>query len=519
VATTSVTDDQTVTATGSQVQPKQLAPVAAGTAAITVWLAALGLITTPYMLHRLGTSAYAIFALVTIVSGYLSNLELGFGHATLRYLARARAAGDTVEEARIIQTSLSVFMLAALVAGVIAYALAPTIATKFASFPANLQDEAVGAIRLGALIVILAFLFSFVSVALQAFGRFRVMLTTKVIMGTCLSVAAVAMAALFKDVRAVLLAQAVITIVACSFLFFALARATTARLRPAFHGSIFKKLLAYSGLVFVIGIAYQVMLQGPPTVLAGVAVAAQLTAYAVPAVILQQMSFLTTSFSAGFVPFASAESARDDRGRLAAVFRSNMRITILVMTPVAGFLAVYAEPLLRAWIGGGFAHQAAGPLKVLAAAGLLIALGSPAGDVARGLNHLGWLLAYVAAAAVLAVGGALALAPDHGAEGAALALLFALVITTVPFALAAPSRMLGESPRKLLPALRSPTLAALIVCALYLLGSHLISGFAGAVVIGIIVTPLYALAVYRFVFDDRERATLRAGINRRRPGG
>ena len=48
--------EQEPTRSGSQVQPKQLAPVAVVSAAITVWLAALGLITTPYMLHRLGVS-------------------------------------------------------------------------------------------------------------------------------------------------------------------------------------------------------------------------------------------------------------------------------------------------------------------------------------------------------------------------------------------------------------------------------------------------------------------------------
>src|SRR5687768_6159816 len=97
---------------GRTVQTEQLAPVAAGSAATTVWLALLGLVTTPYMLNRLGPSAYAVFALVTIMAAYLSNLELGFGHATVRFLARARAEGDEEAQAKILQTSLFVFAIA-----------------------------------------------------------------------------------------------------------------------------------------------------------------------------------------------------------------------------------------------------------------------------------------------------------------------------------------------------------------------------------------------------------------------
>ncbi len=40
------------------VEVRQLAPVAGGSAAITVWLAMLGLITTPVMLRTLGSPAY-----------------------------------------------------------------------------------------------------------------------------------------------------------------------------------------------------------------------------------------------------------------------------------------------------------------------------------------------------------------------------------------------------------------------------------------------------------------------------
>jgi O-antigen/teichoic acid export membrane protein len=70
----------------------RLARQVAGSAGTNIWLTLLGLFTTPYLLRGLGSAGYGVFAMVSVVSVHLSNLELGFGQATERYLARARAA-------------------------------------------------------------------------------------------------------------------------------------------------------------------------------------------------------------------------------------------------------------------------------------------------------------------------------------------------------------------------------------------------------------------------------------------
>ena len=48
----------------------------------------VGLLYTPYMLHRLGPSEYGLYSLVASVIAYLSILDLGLGNAVVRYTAR-----------------------------------------------------------------------------------------------------------------------------------------------------------------------------------------------------------------------------------------------------------------------------------------------------------------------------------------------------------------------------------------------------------------------------------------------
>ncbi|MGH2951355.1 MAG: oligosaccharide flippase family protein [Solirubrobacterales bacterium] len=494
----------------NRIRPGQLAPVAAASSAITIWLAALGLLTTPFMLHQLGASAYAVFALITIMAAYLSNLELGFGHATLRFLARAHASDDRDAERRIVATSLFVFGFAGAGAALVALAGAPAIG-GFAQFPADLEDEAIGAIRLAALVLVFTLLTSFAQVALQALGRFRPLLWSRLVFGTLLSASAVGAAALFDDVRAVLAAQVVVTLTTCFVLLAVLSGATSARLRPALDRATFRMMAGYGALVLATGLATQAMLQGPPTVLAGSAPSAELAAFAVPAVVFQQLLLLVGAASTGFLPFASAESVAENRERLAAVFRSHVRLTVAVMGPIVGFLVVFAEPLLDAWVGAGFASQAAGPLQLLALAGLAVALSAPPADAARALGRPGSTLAFTLLAGTTGILAALLLVEGSGATGAALGLLTGVWVATPPFLFLIAGRLLKQSSGQLFLALAGPALASLVASGLFWLGSLAIPGFLGAALAGVVVAPAYVLALFRLVLDDRERETLRAG--------
>jgi O-antigen/teichoic acid export membrane protein len=366
--------------------------------------------------------------------------------------------------------------------------------------------------RLASLVLILTFLYSFAQVSLQALGRFRPLLWSRLVFGTLVSASAVGAAAIFGDVRAVLAAQAAIALSSCVVVFIALGRAITARIRPAFHRPTFREMAGYGALVLGSGLAYQVMMHGPPTVLAGSAPSAEVAAFAVPAVVLQQLLLLVGAASTGFMPFASAESAAADRGRLSAVFRSHLRLTIAVIGPIAGFLVVFADPLLRAWVGADFASQAADPLRLLAATGLVLALAGPPGDISRGLGRAGWGLAHGIVAAGVGILVAVPAVERSGATGAALGLLIGVSVATPPFLYLVAHRFLGQPPSRLTIALAPPALAAAAATALYWAGSAIVAGFAGAVLTGAVVTALYALVVFRMVLDDLERSTLRAGM-------
>jgi O-antigen/teichoic acid export membrane protein len=271
---------------------------------------------------------------------------------------------------------------------------------------------------------------------------------------------------------------------------------------------------AFGVMVLVAGLALQGVMQGPPTVLAAHAPTSEVAAFAVPAIIMQQLVSIGTSTNLGFLSFASGESTAPDRAHLAAVFQSNIRMTLLVIGLPITYVSIFGHVLLTTWIGANFADAASGPLRYLTLAGLFLALSAAPADVARGLGRPGWLTVYTLTEALIAIGGSLLLVSHHGAEGAAIALLAAMGLSTLPFAALVSRRLLGIPTKLLAQRMARPVIVVACGAALFMAGHALTSGFVVAIIVGFLVTLPYGFAVIRFVADDRERDVLRGVFHR-----
>lgn len=474
-----------------------------------IWLTIVAIFTMPYVILGLGRSAYGVFAMVSLVSAHLSNLEFGFGHATIRFLARARASGDTKAAQAILDTSFAVFAAAGMAAGTIFLLGSVYLATSFFNIPADLQSEAITAFRLGAFILACSFLSSFFSTALQAFGRYDRLNVYRTVAGTTASLGSVLAIMLGKGLTGVMWVQAGIAFVSVAFYGLAVVRAHGGPVRPRTDRRSLRDMAGFGILVFASGIAYQWMINGPPLVLSAKADVAALPAFAVPHVVLQRLATLISSVSVVFFPFASAESAGDDRSRLTAVFQSHLRLTVLVMGPIAAYLVVFGDTLLGAWVSPDFARDASPCLRLLAPAAFVLAATSPGADVSRALGRPEWVLAYTSGMALVATSGCFALIPAYGAVGAALALLIALMAGFVPLTLAVATRLLALRPAVLLRNVSTPLLAVGAVTVLYGVGRAFSANLSSAVATGAIVTAAYVAASYAWIIEPRERNALR----------
>jgi O-antigen/teichoic acid export membrane protein len=93
---------------------------------------------------------------------------------------------------------------------------------------------------------------------------------------------------------------------------------------------------------------------------------------------------------------------QDDRAALRTHHLRATRLMTLTVAPLAAGVALYAEPMCLNLLGPAWA-DAAGPMRVLAMAGLLHAAGGPAAEVLQGMGRAQQLMA-IAIRQLLTVG-------------------------------------------------------------------------------------------------------------------
>jgi O-antigen/teichoic acid export membrane protein len=104
----------------------------------------VGLILTPFLIHRLGLAAYGVWALaltLTFGGGYASLSELGIEGATVRYVAESTADHDLQAVNHTVSTTLAVLCAIALILAPTAVGLAHPLVLLF-GVPAHLRGAA-----------------------------------------------------------------------------------------------------------------------------------------------------------------------------------------------------------------------------------------------------------------------------------------------------------------------------------------------------------------------------------------
>src|SRR5437879_11046639 len=79
----------------------------------------VGVFLSPFILHRLGDTAYGIWILIFSVTGYYGLFDLGIRSSVVRYVSTYTATGDTEGLAKLINTSFATYTAIGAVAMVV----------------------------------------------------------------------------------------------------------------------------------------------------------------------------------------------------------------------------------------------------------------------------------------------------------------------------------------------------------------------------------------------------------------
>jgi O-antigen/teichoic acid export membrane protein len=396
----------------------------------------ISLIMTPFLIDGLGIEAYGVFTLaltLTFFGGYAALADLGVEGAAVRYIAEARSDGDVDRVNRTVSTAAAFFGATALVITPVLVVLSGVLADAF-SVSGDLKHAATITFALvaGQLVFDLpSRAFFAVLEGSQRFGVFQAIEVTR-----ALTQAVLFTAILVFDPRVQLLAGAMM---ASSALVLVLAVVFSRRAMPELHigpanvsREVLRRLMGFgSGLLAqrVMGTLYRQM----DKVIIGAALGVRfVTPYDVANKIHSGAALVQSIASSALLP--ATAYARSQRDVLRDLYLRGSSYTMAVTLPVvtAGF--IFAEDLIRTWVGESLTGAATTPTRLFFVY-LAVVLPHVVGvSVLTGLGKLRWVLVNSAGVLVVNLGLSIALVSPLGIKGVVIGTLAANALS-FPFLL------------------------------------------------------------------------------------
>lgn len=326
----------------------------------------VGIATIPFIIHGLGTERFGLLALAWVVAGYFTVFDLGLGRTVTKYAAEALGRGGREKVPGILWTAVAAQAVTGL-AGALALAGAtPFLVERVLSIPPALAGEARATFYLLAPSVPIVFVSASLSGVLEAAQRFDLVNAVRAPSSALTFLLPVAGLALGLDLPGIVAMIVLGRLAALGTLVLLGFRVFPGLREFSCHRSLLPRLLAFGGWVTLSSVVSPVLVYLDRLLVASLLSVAALAYYAAPYEMATRLWIVPVSLVMAIFPAFSALEGRGDRQYLAALFTRSVKYVLLALGPVALGLALFAEAILRAWLGEEFAAQGAPVLQILA---------------------------------------------------------------------------------------------------------------------------------------------------------
>jgi O-antigen/teichoic acid export membrane protein len=403
----------------------------------------VGIFLSPFILHRLGDTAFGVWVLIFSITGYYGLFDLGIRSSIVRYVSKFTAIQDHEELAKLINTSLFSYSCVGAASMLVTLAISSHIDTLF-RIPPELHSTARWLLLMVGSSVALGFPIGIFGGFLEGLQRFYILNWTNV-MSTLIR-AGLIVWALHHGYG--LLTVALITI-ALPLLTGIVRGAIALRFCPVPFGrryidrTTFRRMANYGGVTFLIMVAGRLKFKSDEIVIGTFLSAAAITYFNIGARIVDYAGEAVTALAQIFVPMSSQSEARGDINRLRKIFVGGNRLCAFVIFPICATLLLLGKSVIEVWVGRKYVAASYPVLVIMILACTLLWAQAASGRVLFGMSkHATW-------AKVTLIEGvanvllSIILVRPYGIIGDAFGTAIPMACTTILFMPRHVSRLLG----------------------------------------------------------------------------
>jgi len=396
------------------------------------WILCLGIITTPYIIKKLGTDIYGILSIVSVVIGYFGILGFGLSDALIKYISEYSAKKNYELVGMAIGSGLFIYSLMGFLGSVLIFSFTRLLVTKVLHIPGHLMSLSYFVFYICALIFLIdmpAVVFGVIPAALQ---RFDIVNKMSILIGTTRTIATIFLLYIglfLKEIVIINLCMSLIAILA----YLAIARRLLPGLkfRFIFNANMFIKLSRFGVFNLLTQIACQVVFQIDKLLIGIFLSLSSITYYMIPYNLSISLMAVTSNLQNAIFPLVSGLTDTDNHSFFKKLYIQSIKFNSLIAIPIATCLFIFAKPILLFWMGKDFVSNSTAVLKILSVSYLIATFSGIPSAILYGIGRPDITTIFAWISAVISLSCALLLIPHYGIKGPALA-LFINVLLTVP---------------------------------------------------------------------------------------
>jgi len=347
----------------------------------------IGVATIPFVIRGLGNDRFGLLSVAWVVLGYFTVFDLGLGRATTKFVSEALGKGDRDQVPRVVWTAVTVEALLGIAGTVVFAIITPLLVERVLNIPRELIAEAKITFYLLALSVPVVLTSSSFRGVLAAAQRFDLVNAVKIPTSCATYLLPLVGLALGFNLPGIVVLIMLARV-------GGLAAYVTLNLRAipklkSYSGSLafFPRLFAFGGWVMVTSVVSPILVYFERFLIGSLLSVAALAFYSAPYEMVTRLTIIPTSLTMTLFPAFSALEGVQNRQRLATVFARSVKYILLTLGPIVLVISLFAEDILRLWLGTDFAKESTAVLQLLAMGVLINSLAHTPFSLLQGVGR------------------------------------------------------------------------------------------------------------------------------------
>jgi O-antigen/teichoic acid export membrane protein len=311
----------------------------------------VGILLSPFILHRLGDSAFGIWVLIFSITGYYGLFDLGIRSSIVRYVSKFKATNDHESLGKLINTSLFSYSCVGALTLILTLALSPHVASIFRISPEFHSTARLLLLIVGASVA-LGFPLGVAAGILDGLQRFDISNSTGIV---ALLLRAGFIVVALNHNRG-LLTIAIIT-VSVPLIMSLVRWAIILRICVIPFGwryvqpAMFRKIFSYSSITFALIVADRLKFKTDEIIIGSMISAAAITYFNIGARIVDYAGEVVIGLAQVLMPMSSRADATGDIDGLRRIFVVGNRFCAFVIFPICATLLLLGKSVIEVWVG------------------------------------------------------------------------------------------------------------------------------------------------------------------------